>query len=214
VGRRTRNRWIARAAICLVTGFVLSVVVSWACMLWVDFPAVPPGPAPVSIANPVWPRRVPQDWPAKPDRAIPCATAFLSGWVSESRQPGKVPGRDNIWSQQVIGAGWPLSPLEMEFQGVGSVGGTFKMTWLGEWKPEVLLSLRPLSPDRARLPLRPNWAGLVVDVLAWGLMWYATAFLWSDVRHWRRLRHGRCVRCGYDLSGLNPGLACPECGST
>ncbi len=39
----------------------------------------------------------------------------------------------------------------------------------------------------------------------------ATAWLF-DARARRRARVGQCFRCGYDLSGLAPGAACPECG--
>ena len=33
----------------------------------------------------------------------------------------------------------------------------------------------------------------------------------GPVRRWWRVRHGRCVFCGYDLRGSRSG-ACPECG--
>ena len=42
-----------------------------------------------------------------------------------------------------------------------------------------------------------------------------TAWLFHrDRRHVSWAAAGRCVRCGYDLSGLPPGAACPECGKT
>jgi len=39
----------------------------------------------------------------------------------------------------------------------------------------------------------------------------AVAFVCGPVRRWRRRRKGRCVRCGYDLTGNVSGV-CPECG--
>ena len=38
------------------------------------------------------------------------------------------------------------------------------------------------------------------------------AFVRGPVRRWRRLRTGRCVRCGYNLAG-NVSGRCPECGT-
>lgn len=37
------------------------------------------------------------------------------------------------------------------------------------------------------------------------------AFVRGPLRRWRRRRRGRCVKCGYDLTGNVSGV-CPECG--
>ena len=37
------------------------------------------------------------------------------------------------------------------------------------------------------------------------------AFIRGPLRRWRRRRRGRCVTCGYDLTGNVSGV-CPECG--
>jgi len=54
--------------------------------------------------------------------------------------------------------------------------------------------------------LPPLWA--VPFLLA---AYPAIAFIRGPLRRWRRRRKGRCVRCGYDLTGNVAGV-CPECG--
>jgi hypothetical protein len=82
-----------------------------------------------------------------------------------------------------------------------------------------------------RVPYRPRWAGqdnrlgFRYNVYSDG-SGYAWAPLWAiaaasgavacaaGYRGWRRQRrsgHGRCPRCGYDLTGNVSGV-CPECG--
>ena len=39
----------------------------------------------------------------------------------------------------------------------------------------------------------------------------ATAFIRGPLRRWRRRRKGRCLTCGYNLTGNVSGV-CPECG--
>jgi hypothetical protein len=54
----------------------------------------------------------------------------------------------------------------------------------------------------------PLWA-----VLALFMLYPAVAFLRGPYRRYRRRVAGRCVRCGYDLTGNVSGV-CPECGHT
>lgn len=54
--------------------------------------------------------------------------------------------------------------------------------------------------------LMPAWAPVVLFAA------YPTiAFIRGPLRRWRRRRTGRCIRCGYDLTG-NASGRCPECG--
>lgn len=63
--------------------------------------------------------------------------------------------------------------------------------------------------DRFTLPLFPLWPGFALNTLVFAtglaLIWYTP----PSIRHVRRKRSGRCVKCGYDITGLT---TCPECG--
>ncbi len=60
------------------------------------------------------------------------------------------------------------------------------------------------------LPTRIVWPGLVGDVLVWGAAWGVVLASPGVLRRCRRAAKGRCVACGYDLTG-GRGV-CPECG--
>ncbi len=51
---------------------------------------------------------------------------------------------------------------------------------------------------------------LAIMAVSAAFMSVATALAW--LRPMDRDRRGHCVSCGYDLAGLAPGAACPECG--
>jgi len=53
----------------------------------------------------------------------------------------------------------------------------------------------------------PGWA-LVAALIAYPTI----AFIRGPLRRWRRRRKGRCLKCGYNLTGNVSGV-CPECGT-
>lgn len=59
---------------------------------------------------------------------------------------------------------------------------------------------------------RPLWSGLALNTLAYGLCWWCAIVGVHRAKHLVRSLRGRCVSCGYDLSGLPLGAPCPECG--
>ena len=84
---------------------------------------------------------------------------------------------------------------------------------------------------KPRVPYRPRWAGQYNRFgfrynvysngsgYAWGPLWALAAGSgavacitgWVGWHPRRRVGHGRCARCGYDLQGNVSGV-CPECG--
>lgn len=69
------------------------------------------------------------------------------------------------------------------------------------------------SPDEGpwrRLPVRPRWGGLALDVLLFGLVPWAAFCGWRDLRRVQRHRRGRCEGCGYPV-GVSD--LCTECGA-
>ena len=68
---------------------------------------------------------------------------------------------------------------------------------------------------RPALPIRIAWQGFAADLAFYALA--LAALRWLIIRPWRlavdvsRMRHGRCIACGYDL-GYDFRAGCPECG--
>ncbi len=76
-----------------------------------------------------------------------------------------------------------------------------------------MTTVRPPYP--AALPLRPIWRGLAVDAVFFGVLIWIIRLMayWPNrfVRDVSRMRHGRCISCGYNLN-YNFVEGCPECG--
>ena len=68
----------------------------------------------------------------------------------------------------------------------------------------------PLHRIRIGLLLNESVAVLVHALLVTSVM-RAPRLLWKSARAKRWATDGRCVRCGYDLSGVAD--ECPECGT-
>jgi len=66
------------------------------------------------------------------------------------------------------------------------------------------------------LPLHVVWIRLIVNIIGVWSALVLIVFVAQRCRIRLRSRHGRCIHCGYDFSGLVAceNRACPECGNS
>ena len=201
-----------RIALDHQSGYVASSTVQWGASRVIAAPDLRPDPTTDHLSTAV-------DGSGQ-DREIGVS---VPGWLI--LRSDDLPPLEGTYERIVIDAfGWPCRALSYRFSVVDSlvpVGpDSFVLSFRGG------LRLRdhydppgwrgPSDFERTRgLPLTPLWTGLMVNTILYAL---AIAVLYPigeglvrAVRRRIRQRLGLCVRCGYDLRGLDtPG--CPECG--
>lgn len=77
----------------------------------------------------------------------------------------------------------------------------------------VLFTSLPGAGDIV-IPLRPIWAGLLVNSFVFGFGLWTLSRIPGVLRRRQRRRNGRCQNCGYDRIGLTRQSPCPECGQS
>jgi len=152
---------------------------------------------------------------------------IIPGWSGLNR-PAPAP-HDRLANEECRLAdarGWPMlamysqKTLPTSVAGAMSSSGSYSTSYNSSFAsgylsvpPGTMSSTSP--PDLAAIPLRPICSGLAIDALVFGgalllLRWLLTA-PGRAMRELSRLRHGRCITCGYDL-GYDFVRGCPECG--
>lgn len=117
--------------------------------------------------------------------------------------------------------GWPFLSLWVEREGLPTNSATWtqapKRTFMprGPTVPGPGGTMPPPIRLRPHLPYRPLWFGFGLNVFLHSvlaaLVWWLATVPGQFLREVSRIRHGRCIRCGYDLRyDFVPG--CPECG--
>jgi hypothetical protein len=143
---------------------------------------------------------------------------FLPSWTGLQRpHPAFLRRAKNTEDRCVKAAGWPLLAFYTEQSGTPQFtpSGTWIVSAPGGSVPPPS-SPRPGSGATMQiLPLRPIWTGLLADSVFYaclgGVLYWVTVFPRRFFRELSRLRHGRCIQCGYQL-GYDFGRGCPECG--
>ena len=55
-------------------------------------------------------------------------------------------------------------------------------------------------------------SGFAINTVLYAAAWWVLLVGLARCRAWNRQRRGLCVKCTYDLRGLEPSMPCPECG--
>jgi hypothetical protein len=222
------SRRASTIGLLFLAGAATSVLVAWACAL---LSPVEPDPAySMRMIERAEFAPLPTWWPTDafqdPGRQFLIGRAVGFGVTRDSYTPSlDLRGPDERYGTAMvqvttiayqISAGWPLRCLE----GEQIDGGVFPDAPTAEWKPQSGIEMSPVAALRGRvgrvgfLPLRPRFAGLVLNALAYGsLLWLLTVASRSATRRvlrTRRRRRGLCPRCRYPV-GRSP--RCAECGS-
>ena len=200
-----RRRAIAIASMSLICGVIMTVFMAWVPVV-ADSELFPQSQSmhqrhATLLAHPV-DRSPPPTWLGNATSSGNCSWQSTAGVVASpvgTRQfiVQYCNGGDRLIFHHRMG--WPVAAMES--------GGKHRYTHC--WHAYAI----PIEDERA-LPLKPRPLGFLLCTLTWG--GFAAAAILSPelimfgVRT-RRLRHGKCPKCTYDLTNNQSGV-CPECG--
>jgi hypothetical protein len=191
--------YILRLVVC---GLAATVLISWSLAAWstltsaeVNRPPFDSRFPPLGITPPAgWELRT---WVPRRGPGLRHDIVTEMEWIGS--RLGMMEGRGNRYMERAA-AGWPVPCLQWATD--------------DDTKPGPILRGLPVPlphrewPER-RLPLKPLWAGLAVDVAVWTIAAMVLVTWFGFVRANRRIRRGLCPWCAYPASGT---AVCPECG--
>jgi hypothetical protein len=181
--------------VLLVVGAAVTVGVAWAIVLALPKPSI--ARVATRYGNEPWPVHVPGDWPSESDKT---SVSGVYGWrMSAQTSPA-------VFYVIVTETGAPFLAMR-----------TVEMRWWtdkSEGRRSVGLAIpRSIAERSVRglLPVIPIWTGFAANTVVYSLGIAAIRRTIASIKRRRRVRAGRCVDCGYQLS--SDILVCPECGA-
>ena len=160
--------------------------------------------------------RIPEEYASASKASVLPADPNLSSWSELVEAPGRL--TKIYWWEE--GRGWPLLSFSCRATRWGPLKGGVVLNKNGRtlararcqliWNDSKYPSLHDVV-----LPLRPLWAGLLLNTVLYGMAWIGLLYTvattaqlaLASVRHYR----GLCPACAYRLYG-GSDFGCPECG--
>lgn len=212
-----RRRLAPRIAICIFlaifTSLLLIIIAGWvraAGPQSFSSPVLAP-----TDPSPEWLWPPPFNWSPKADLISTSRSlgyrVRIAGSMQQSRPPQVVQQL-----QEEITIGWPFACLRHRSDATSQVWSTrpLGLFTLSDHGDALLFSpsraIANSASNSSVIPLTPWWPGLFANLATWTLIYWMFLFMpWQWRRH-RRIARGQCLRCGYELKGLE---VCPECGN-
>ena len=203
------KRIAIKLVVFLLLSAVVNVAVAWGCTVWISARAlsVDVGQSQLDERSSFWTiqyvrrRGLAHVYSSQTDFGL------ANRWTQTAEEAlphwSKLEAPSSSAAERETASGWPMYALSWTLsewiisESSGRRGRTFAAG----------LQIGPASI----LPLRPLWLGFTVNTL------FYAAILWTlfvapfATRRLIRKRRGKCVRCGYDLTGMEHEV-CPECG--
>lgn len=115
--------------------------------------------------------------------------------------------------------GWPVRSLwcarDVMYNDRGAIQTAWKHLITIRGKPSYSNNPFIQSPFNRRplaVPTGTLAHGFAINTAFYAGTWWVLLVGISRVRAWNRRRRGLCVKCTYDLRGIEPHAPCPECG--
>jgi hypothetical protein len=233
------RRAVILAGVCAALGAATSVALALS-LAWLRTPVNTFQPRIVALGRPARPYTINATiivchvWWFEDQHRFGERTLYWGGTPSSKEYDERLPGRPSVCapidrffdreylpnpadrplerlSLNVVRAyGWPLFCVWEGEMGEGTNARLMRWPWNGPSYGGIRIGKAPAMGHF--LPTLPLWPGLIVDTSVYGAMWLGLILLAAPARRGWRRRRGLCVWCRYDLRGLAPGVACPECG--
>ncbi|MCA9273600.1 MAG: hypothetical protein KDA31_11210 [Phycisphaerales bacterium] len=206
-------RRILTIALFLFIGAVLSVLVAWGCETFSGESIV------ISYEQPAAPFLMPGIYDPPEDWTVQTWVRFKGlgvrgAWTTEMLWAGSTLGMSSDSTNRIRirhYSGWPLlcmvrsDPFDSDL-GIAAKGDVWAVGFEPPWASRIEPRYRGKN-----LPLRPMPVRFAANSVFWGFVaWICTFGAWR-YRRWNRIRRGLCIRCKYELAGLE---TCPECGTS
>lgn len=111
--------------------------------------------------------------------------------------------------------GWPTRAMRTTKCSQGQSKGWWEdACWVNgaSNSPFIPFSRDAESPRSYALPIGILSRGFAMNTAFYAAAWWVLVFGLARGRAWNRRRRGLCVKCTYDLRGLEAHTPCPECG--
>jgi hypothetical protein len=191
----------------LLAGAVINIAIAWACIYRADRRRM--GIAEAALI-PAWPVPTPSHWPA-PTYALVGRTAGVEALHQFAFRTEDFWDRPRFFVIFRYRVGWPAASLQAESW--YEFGSNPDESFTHGHPTSVLRTGIGFGHEWKRLPLMPLWPGFLANTLLYAALLAGICFGPGAARRALRRRRSACIRCGYSLSGLPAGAACPECGA-